>query len=286
MRLVIALAIAGCGHGAALPDANPDDLDGDGILNASDNCPMRVNPDQHDEDGDGVGDVCDNCPVVANKNQSDTTEIQVPLQLADGVGDACDLRPALAGDRLAKLFTFADPARATDWTAAGWVVANDTATATGSAHWPSQHNEALYFGLAVEIRLATLAWQDTTGQVALSIDGDGIQIGAGCALEADRNGDGNDELHAWEAGGATMSTSLGAPIDPAVPVALTAWRSIDSVHNTAKITCVAKVGDVSTTLSVPTTDLDTLGTYAVAADAAGGVATSVIVYTTPGLPRK
>jgi hypothetical protein len=286
VRLVVVLAIAGCGHSATLPDANPDDIDGDGILNTADNCPMAVNSDQHDEDGDGIGDACDNCPVVANKNQSDTTETQVPLQLPDGVGDACDLRPALSGDRLAKLFTFADPAHATDWTAAGWVVGSDTATASGAARWPSQHNEAFYYGVAVELRLSALAWQGSTGQVVVSVDGDAIQVGAGCALEADRNGDGNDELHAWEASGATMSTSLGAPIDPALPVALTAWRSIDSLHNTAKITCIAKVGDTSTTVSAPTTDLDTVGDYMVAADAVDAAATSVIVYTTPGPPRK
>jgi len=286
VRLVVVLAIAGCGHGAALPDANPDDLDSDGVLNASDNCPMVVNADQHDEDGDGIGDACDNCPVVSNKNQSDMTETEVPLQLPDGVGDACDLRPALSGDRLAKLFTFADPSRASDWTAAGWAVANDTATASGAARWASSHNEAFYYGLAVELRLAGLAWQGTTGQIALSVDGDALQVGAGCALEADRNADGNDELHAWEASGATMTTSLGAPIDPAQPVALTAWRVIDALHNTAKITCIASIGGTKTTLSVPTTDLDTVGDYTVAADAADAVATSVIVYTSPGPPRK
>src|SRR6476660_2463379 len=68
------LAIAGCGHTAAGPDANPDDLDGDGILNAADNCAHAFNRDQHDEDGYGVGDVCDNCPTVENANQLDTSE--------------------------------------------------------------------------------------------------------------------------------------------------------------------------------------------------------------------
>lgn len=35
------------------------DRDGDGIANASDNCPMVANPDQADGDGDGVGDKCE-----------------------------------------------------------------------------------------------------------------------------------------------------------------------------------------------------------------------------------
>jgi MYXO-CTERM domain-containing protein len=36
-----------------------EDSDGDGIGDASDNCPTLENPDQADEDGDGVGDVCE-----------------------------------------------------------------------------------------------------------------------------------------------------------------------------------------------------------------------------------
>jgi hypothetical protein len=286
VRFVVALAIAGCGQTAALPDANPDDVDGDGILNASDNCPMRVNADQHDEDGDGVGDACDNCPAVANKNQSDVTDTQVPLQLPDGVGDACDLRPRLAGDRVAAFYTFADPARATDWTANGWMVDADAATADGSANWRTSKLQPFYYGLAVQVHVTSVAWQAPAGEFVVAVDGDAVEIGAGCALEADRNGDGSDELHAWEARGATTSVSLDAPIDPATSITLTAWRLIDALHGTANLTCIVKLGDVSKTLSVPTTDLDAIGDYAIRAAAAQAVATSVIVYTSPGPPRK
>jgi hypothetical protein len=35
------------------------DADGDGIIDAEDNCPATSNPDQADFDLDGVGDACD-----------------------------------------------------------------------------------------------------------------------------------------------------------------------------------------------------------------------------------
>jgi hypothetical protein len=58
------------------------DADGDGVPDASDNCPSVSNPGQADGDGDGVGDVCDNCPSTANADQLDAD--------GDGTGDACD----------------------------------------------------------------------------------------------------------------------------------------------------------------------------------------------------
>ncbi len=72
-----------------------DDMDGDGINNVEDNCPLMSNADQADMDDDGIGDVCDddvdgdgildvddNCPLMSNADQADMDE--------DGIGDACD----------------------------------------------------------------------------------------------------------------------------------------------------------------------------------------------------
>ncbi len=80
-------------------DEAPADSDGDGVMDAEDNCPFVENPDQTDTDGDGAGDACDtvnnsdsdddgvdnevdNCPTVANPGQEDSD--------GDGAGDVCD----------------------------------------------------------------------------------------------------------------------------------------------------------------------------------------------------
>lgn len=58
------------------------DSDGDGVLDAVDNCPLSANAGGGDRDGDRVGDACDNCPSTANADQSDRD--------FDGRGDVCD----------------------------------------------------------------------------------------------------------------------------------------------------------------------------------------------------
>lgn len=79
-----------CAGGIFLPDA-----DGDGVLDANDNCPNVENTNQLDTDSDGDGDACDddddadgildindNCPLIANVDQADND--------GDGIGDPCD----------------------------------------------------------------------------------------------------------------------------------------------------------------------------------------------------
>ncbi|HVF77787.1 MAG TPA: thrombospondin type 3 repeat-containing protein [Solirubrobacteraceae bacterium] len=99
---ISSLVIAIGGAGLALAHPEPNDIDGDTVANAADNCPSVYNFDQADADGDGLGNRCDsswdqdgdgivngypqpprvdNCPTVPNPGQTDTN--------GDGVGDAC-----------------------------------------------------------------------------------------------------------------------------------------------------------------------------------------------------
>ncbi len=88
-----------------------EDDDGDGIENASDNCPFLSNPDQLDADWDNIGDICDtctdsdrdgygnpgyaantcqddNCKIISNSGQEDVD--------GDSIGDACDNCPTVS----------------------------------------------------------------------------------------------------------------------------------------------------------------------------------------------
>lgn len=60
-----------------------NDVDSDGVVDASDNCPNKANPAQADEDNDRLGDVCDPCPISAAPLDNMDTD-------HDGVGDGCD----------------------------------------------------------------------------------------------------------------------------------------------------------------------------------------------------
>lgn len=53
-------------EGETCQSVDPNDSDGDGVANGSDNCPQVKNEGQADGDSDGIGDVCDACPDEPN----------------------------------------------------------------------------------------------------------------------------------------------------------------------------------------------------------------------------
>jgi hypothetical protein len=74
------------------PGGPPQDSDGDGIPDSSDNCPNVPNPNQADADGDGVGDACDGCPNDPNKSAPGVCGCGVPDTDSDtdGTPDCID----------------------------------------------------------------------------------------------------------------------------------------------------------------------------------------------------
>lgn len=93
-------------------DGGPnDDDDGDGVTNASDNCPKVPNPDQANDDGDAFGDACDPCPPLADNVVVDPE--------GDGVSGLCDPFPQTGGDHIALFESFRGPGLPPGWVSLG-----------------------------------------------------------------------------------------------------------------------------------------------------------------------
>lgn len=72
-----------------IADCLDDDDDGDGVIDASDNCPLRANSGQENMDGDSMGDACD--PDMDNDGTPNSSDCQ-PANAAvhPGTAESCN----------------------------------------------------------------------------------------------------------------------------------------------------------------------------------------------------
>jgi len=154
------------------PDApaNASDTDGDGVPDATDNCPTLANADQRDHDGDGKGDVCDRCPHLASTTDPDAD--------GDGVGDACDPRPSTAGDSRALWEGFYDASAIAGWTTNGgtWAVASGVLTQSSTTAGIAQIGPATTWprvAITAGVQVITL------GTSSLGFDNPAVSIAGG-----------------------------------------------------------------------------------------------------------
>ena len=228
----------------------------------------------HDEDGDGVVDACDNCPTIVNPNQSDASETAA-LGFPDGVGDACDLRPRLGGDVLRAFYSFESADQATAWTGTGFSISDDALHATDDASWTTKRATSIG-GVLVLAHVASIAF-GSAGELALGLDSDGTTAGVTCALSA-------QQLVARELGGVANMVTLSPAIDAMVPVTFIAWRAVVATPTGSAATLICRVtrGDASDEVRLELADALGSGMQVIAARDASLAITSVSVYTSPG----
>ena len=88
------------------PVNDPNDIDGDGVANADDNCSSISNASQADDDGDGIGNECD--PNPTSSTSSSNSDIPI-VDLNSGSAAACSLGKGGGMGEMAILAVFAMP---------------------------------------------------------------------------------------------------------------------------------------------------------------------------------
>lgn len=209
---------------------DPNDVDGDSVMNADDNCPADSNPMQENEDGDEFGDVCDPCPPF--NGAADNVDGD-----GDGVGDSCDPDQTVPGNRIELFAGFSVPS-AIDPTAipmAQWSFAGGEAQLASTANqrsllvWPMPTNRG---SETVLVRMVPTAIDST------------LPIGIGLTTKYDVVA--NQGIVCWLAqnvGEASASLRLqhygGTTLNTATPLALTVNTTYrpDITRRTTTFTC-------------------------------------------------
>jgi hypothetical protein len=229
--------------------------------------------DPHDEDGDGVFDACDNCPATANPGQGDFAEAEIGA-FPDGVGDACDPRPSIGGEVLRGFYAFDRDSDASAWTGSGFAISDDAVHAVGGATWI---NNRTWFGdgLYVLAQASSISFA-ATGELTITLDGDGIGAGAQCVFAA-------GTITAREIAAGSTSVDLATPINDVDPVSLVAWRGIGMSPSgrVARLTCRVTRGKDIKDAELTLSDDTTTGQHGVSVRDASVHITSVSVYTSP-----
>lgn len=131
-------------HHGPVTAPQPADQDGDGVPDASDNCPSMSNPDQADDDADHIGNVCDDhAPddfVYEGDEAIDDFTATPSYVSGDGTGARC--RDYLAGVKVEHRFThrrfFTYYHRARACYKDGRIVSVLDQAAWGTGRWPWQ----------------------------------------------------------------------------------------------------------------------------------------------------
>lgn len=160
----------------------------------------------HDEDGDGVVDACDNCPATANADQASGD--------GDEVGDACDPRPDTPGDEIAYFVAFEDGQLPAGFTViGGGLVArrDDAIEVDATSPWLLTSDVVVdATGFEVSMGLEFLATQsaNTTVSVVSGVSLDG-QAGQRCG-PSQLGGDPVEHSYAYFEGGEGQD-GIGVP---------------------------------------------------------------------------
>jgi len=235
--------------------SDPNDVDGDGVVNADDNCPMVANPTQANEDGDAFGDACDPCPPFAD------TEPPVDSD-SDGVGDACDPSPNTPGDTIVTFEGFSSDLP-DDWTSAcTWTISGGVASivsADGLDCWLAAPRPASA-GDTVSAQVVVDQLFGTSFRHAGVVDAfdTGSAIGVECALVKD-TGNAN-ELEILDGSGGPLDATAVATIQAGTTTTMTATRTGNSYACEGSNRAV--MASTSVTAPVPQAGIRTLSTSA------------------------